>query len=161
MSVSLFNWLNYYIEFISFEFQSSHFLITQHAEVILCRNVVAVSSMNDIQFQSEDHQLMLLNQQQSKMQDNLIYRIEDFWENLHAVNSESETSSESLCKQDFMISRSCDSEISWLTVMWSESWQKNHKRHFSIIFSLFDRFKISLNEVKTYFEYLFIIFLDQ
>ena len=46
------------------------------------------------------------------MQDNLIYKIEDFWENLHATDSESEASSESLCKQDLMISKSCDSEIS-------------------------------------------------
>ena len=38
---------------------------------------------------------------------------------------------------------------------------KNHKRHFSIIFFLFDKFEISLNEVKTYLEYLSIIFLDQ
>src|SRR5438876_11294064 len=38
---------------------------------------------------------------------------------------------------------------------------KNHKKHFSIIFFLFDKFEISLNKIKTYFEYLFIIFLDQ
>ena len=38
---------------------------------------------------------------------------------------------------------------------------KNHKKHFSIIFFLFDRFEISLNEVKTYLEYLSIILLDQ
>ena len=38
---------------------------------------------------------------------------------------------------------------------------KNHKKHFNIIFSLFDKFEILLNKVKTYLEYLFIIFLDQ
>ena len=38
---------------------------------------------------------------------------------------------------------------------------KNHKKHFNIIFSLFDKFKISLNRIKTYLEYLFIILLDQ
>src|SRR5437773_5009489 len=38
---------------------------------------------------------------------------------------------------------------------------KNHKKHFSIIFFLFNRFEISLNKVKTYFRYSFIIFLDQ
>ena len=38
---------------------------------------------------------------------------------------------------------------------------KDHKKHLSIIFSLFDKFEISLNRVKTYLEYLFIIFLDQ
>ena len=38
---------------------------------------------------------------------------------------------------------------------------KNHKKHFSIIFSLFDRFEISLNRIKTYFRYSFIILLDQ
>ena len=38
---------------------------------------------------------------------------------------------------------------------------KNYKKYFSIIFFLFDRFEISLNKVKTYLEYLFIIFLDQ
>src|SRR5205809_2277926 len=38
---------------------------------------------------------------------------------------------------------------------------KNHKKHFSIIFFLFNRFEISLNKVKTYFRYLFIIFLNQ
>ena len=38
---------------------------------------------------------------------------------------------------------------------------KNHKRHFSIIFFLFDRFEISLNKVKIYFKYSFIIFLNQ
>src|SRR6266480_1618687 len=38
---------------------------------------------------------------------------------------------------------------------------KNHKKHFSIIFFLFDKFEISLNRFKTYFRYLFIIFLDQ
>src|SRR5438034_8398442 len=38
---------------------------------------------------------------------------------------------------------------------------KDHKRHFSIIFSLFDKFEISLNRVKTYLEYSFIILLDQ
>ena len=56
------------------------------------------------------------------MQDNLIYRTEDFWENLHAADSESETSSELLHKWNFVILKSHDSEISWLTVMWSESW---------------------------------------
>ena len=38
---------------------------------------------------------------------------------------------------------------------------KNYKKHFSIIFFLFNRFEISLNKIKTYFRYLFIIFLDQ
>ena len=38
---------------------------------------------------------------------------------------------------------------------------KDHKKHLSIIFSLFDRFEISLNRVKTYLEYLSIILLDQ
>src|SRR5947207_2715560 len=38
---------------------------------------------------------------------------------------------------------------------------KDHKKHFSIIFFLFDRFEISLNRVKTYLEYLSIILLDQ
>src|SRR5436190_9454983 len=38
---------------------------------------------------------------------------------------------------------------------------KNHKRHLNIIFFLFDRFEISLNKVKIYLEYLFIILLDQ
>ena len=38
---------------------------------------------------------------------------------------------------------------------------KDHKKHLSIIFSLFDKFEISLNRVKTYLEYLSIIFLDQ
>src|SRR5947207_15254932 len=38
---------------------------------------------------------------------------------------------------------------------------KNHKKHLSIIFSLFDKFEISLNRVKTYFRYLSIIFLNQ
>ena len=38
---------------------------------------------------------------------------------------------------------------------------KDHKKHFSIIFSLFNRFEISLNRIKTYFEYLSIILLDQ
>src|SRR5205809_4572371 len=38
---------------------------------------------------------------------------------------------------------------------------KDHKKHFSIIFFLFDRFEISLNKVKTYFRYSSIIFLDQ
>ena len=79
--------------------------------MMLHRNVVAVNSMNDIQFQFEDHQLMLLDQQQNKMQDNLIYRTEDFWENLHASDLKFEASSESLHKQDLVILRSCDSEI--------------------------------------------------
>jgi len=70
--------LSCYIKFISFEFQFSHSLAVQHAEAVLCRDVVIVSSMNDIQFQSEDHQLMLLSQQWDKMQDNLIYETEDF-----------------------------------------------------------------------------------
>src|SRR6266480_4733367 len=38
---------------------------------------------------------------------------------------------------------------------------KNHKKHLSIIFSLFNKFEISLNKIKTYFRYSFIIFLDQ
>ena len=38
---------------------------------------------------------------------------------------------------------------------------KDHKKHFSIIFSLFDKFEISLNRVKTYLKYLSIILLDQ
>src|SRR5204863_155455 len=38
---------------------------------------------------------------------------------------------------------------------------KNHKRHFNIIFFLFDRFEILLNRIKTYFRYLSIILLDQ
>ena len=38
---------------------------------------------------------------------------------------------------------------------------KNHKKHLSIIFSLFDRFEISLNRIKTYLRYSSIIFLDQ
>ena len=38
---------------------------------------------------------------------------------------------------------------------------KNYKKHLSIIFSLFDRFEISLNRVKTYFRYSFIILLNQ
>ena len=38
---------------------------------------------------------------------------------------------------------------------------KNHKKYLSIIFSLFDKFEISLNKIKTYFRYLSIIFLDQ
>ena len=38
---------------------------------------------------------------------------------------------------------------------------KNHKKHLSIIFFLFDRFEISLNRVKTYLEYLSIILLNQ
>ena len=38
---------------------------------------------------------------------------------------------------------------------------KNHKKHLSIIFSLFDKFEISLNKIKIYLEYLFIILLDQ
>ena len=111
-----------YIKFISFEFQSSHFLTVQHAEMILYRDVIIISFMNNIQFQSEDHQLMLLDQQWDKMQDNLIYEIEDFWENLHVINLKSEASLRLLCKQDLVISRSHDLEISWLTVMWPESW---------------------------------------
>src|SRR5947207_4862258 len=38
---------------------------------------------------------------------------------------------------------------------------KDHKKHFSIIFSLFDKFEISLNRVKTYLRYSSIILLDQ
>src|SRR5947207_2383721 len=38
---------------------------------------------------------------------------------------------------------------------------KNHKKHLNIIFSLFDRFEILLNKIKTYLEYSFIILLDQ
>ena len=38
---------------------------------------------------------------------------------------------------------------------------KNHKKHLSIIFSLFDKFEISLNKVKTYFKYSSIILLNQ
>src|SRR5436190_17815733 len=38
---------------------------------------------------------------------------------------------------------------------------KNYKKHLNIIFFLFNRFKISLNRIKTYLKYLFIIFLDQ
>ena len=37
---------------------------------------------------------------------------------------------------------------------------KDHKKHFSIIFSLFDKFEISLNEIKTYLKYSSIILLD-
>ena len=37
---------------------------------------------------------------------------------------------------------------------------KDYKKHFSIIFFLFDKFEISLNKIKIYFKYLFIIFLD-
>ena len=67
------------------------------------------------------------------MQDNLIYRIKDFWGNLHAADLESGASSESLHKQDLMISESRDSEISWLTVMWSESWQSSSWKKYSEI----------------------------
>jgi len=38
---------------------------------------------------------------------------------------------------------------------------KDHKKHLSIIFFLFDRFEISLNRIKIYLEYSFIIFLNQ
>ena len=90
---------------------------------MLHKSVVTVSSINDIQFWFKDHQLMLLSQQWDKMQDNLIYKTKDFWENLHVINSESETSLKSLHKWDFVILRSHDFKISWLTVMWPESWQ--------------------------------------
>ena len=123
MSADLSDWLNHYIKLISFEFQPSHSLAAQRAGAVLCRDVVAASSMNDIWFWSEDHQLMLLDQQQDKMQDNLIYRIKNFWENLHAADLKSEASLRLLHKQDLMILRFCDFKISWLTVMWSESWQ--------------------------------------
>ena len=115
--------MNHYIKFIDFEFQSSYSLAVQCAGTVLCKSVVIISSMNDIWFWSEDHQLMLLDQQWDKMQDNLIYEIEDFWENLHVTDSESEASSELLCKWDLVILRSHDSEIPWLTVMWPGPWQ--------------------------------------
>src|SRR5437667_3517487 len=38
---------------------------------------------------------------------------------------------------------------------------KDHKKHLSIIFFLFDKFEISLNRVKTYLEYSSIILLNQ
>ena len=123
MSVSLSDWLSCYIEFIDFEFQSSHSLIIQHAEAVLCRDVIVINFINDIWFWSEDHQLMLLSQQWDKMQDNLIYKTEDFWRNFHVINLKSEASSESLHKQDLVISESHDLKIPWLTVMWPESWQ--------------------------------------
>ena len=44
----LFDQLSCYIKFINFEFQFSHSLIAQHAETVLCRNVIAVSFINDI-----------------------------------------------------------------------------------------------------------------
>ena len=62
------------------------------------------------------------------MQDNLIYEIEDFWENLHVTYSESETSSESFHKQDSVIS-----PRDWV------SCDLNHDRVFSLKV-LFSRF---------------------
>ena len=54
---------------------------------------------------------MLLGQQQGKVQDNLIYGTEGFWENLHAADLESGASSGSLRKRGLVISGSRDPEI--------------------------------------------------
>ena len=125
MSADLSDWLSCYIKLIDFEFWPSHSLAAQHAGAVLHRSVVIISFMNDIQFQFKNHQLMLLSQQWDKMQDNLIYETEDFWGNLHAADSESETSLKLLCKWDLVISRSCDPEILWLTVMWPGPWHNS------------------------------------
>ena len=131
MSADLSDWLNHYIKFISFEFWFSHFLAAQCVEMIFCRDVIAASFINNIQFWFEDYQLMLFDQQWDKMEVNVIYEIKNFWENLHVSDLKSETSSELLCKWDFMILRSHDLKISWLTVMWSELWhlQCNIKKY--------------------------------
>ena len=73
-------------------------------------------------------------------------------------------------KESFFYSQWIMNKIFWLYKDFAQSYindliifskiLKNHKKHFSIIFFLFDRFEISLNKVKTYFRYLFIIFLD-
>ena len=124
MPADLPDWLSHYIKLISFEFRPSHSLIIQRAETVLCRDVVTASFMNDIWFWFKNHQLMLLDQQWDKMQDNFIYETEDFWENFHAADSETEVSLKLLHKQDLMILRSCDPEIPWLTVMWPGPWQQ-------------------------------------